>query len=343
MRTLSPWTWMSLLAALCGSFADAQARQPGAPSDGPACPADESPSASEAVLTTLERLESEAEAAEAAGDHLRAALLLLQAERYVPRCAAAARTDRIHRATAALRDAADQAASPSIYFELAAASVEAFLSDLRSSFGDKNPPPEVMRLRAELTLLRESAEHARNTVKPASQTSLVRPAPLPPPEPTPAERAVHIRRDRRLVTSVGLGAGITVATAVTGLLLRLQLLEGGALHRRIQAAAIASTQDSDPNNDVPHAPSNDICLSMRTEARENANVEALCDRHRNLLYASTTAFIASGAFAVATAALATTLAHHRRSPLARALHRSALSLSGGPTPGGFGIALGWRG
>lgn len=339
---------MSLLAALCGSATDAQARQSGAQpqvSDALACRADEpSPAIDrEALLTTLGRLESEAEAAEAAGDHLRAALLLLQAERHVPRCAAAARTDRIYRAAAALRDAAERAASPSIYLELAAASVEAFLSDLRSSFGDQDPLPEVVRMRAELTLLRKSAEQARSTAKPAPQTSLIRPAPLLPPEPTPAERAVYIRRDRRLVTGVGLGAGLTVATAVTGLLLRLQLLEGGALHRRIQAAAIASTQDTDPNNDVPHALSNDICLSMRTEPRENATVETLCARHRNILYASTAAFVTSGVFAITTAALATTLAHHRRSPLARALRRSALSLSGGPTPGGFGIALGWRG
>lgn len=345
MRRLNPWTWMSLLAAFTGPFAGAHAREhAGDEATPPECRADAPPPTSdrEALLATLGRLEHEAEAAVASGDHLRAALLLLQAERHVPRCAAAARADRIHRAAAALRGAADRSASPSIYFELAAASVEAFLSDIHSSFGDPSPPV-TERLRDELTLLRQSAEQARSAAPPAPTPSPLPSAPPPSPDPTPGERADYLRRDHRLVAGVGIGAGLTAATAITGLLLRLQLLEGGPLHRRIQAAAVASGNDADPNNDVPHGPSNNICMSLRTEPRQSAAVEALCDRHQNLLYASTAAFVASGVLAVTTAALATTLAHHRRSPLAQALRRTSLSLSGGPMAGGFGFALGWRG
>lgn len=335
---------MSLLVALSGP-GSARAHRAAAGNPSVLCPSDAPASDQEVVVGTLGRLESEAETAEAARDHLRAALLLLQAERHVPRCAAAARANRIDRAAAALRSAADEATFPSVYFELAVAAIEAFLSDLHSAFGDQAAIPEAERIRAELAVLRESAEQARRgpQASPASKQPLVRPDPRPAPLLPLSERSVHIRRERRLAVGVGVGAALTAVSATTGLILRFQLIEGGALHRRIQAAAVASGQDSDPSNDVPHAPSTDICLALRTEVRDNAGVESLCARHRGLLYASTGSFIAAGGFAVATAVFATMLAHHRRGPVARALRRGALSLLGGPTPGGFGLALGWRG
>lgn len=193
----------------------------------------------------------------------------------------------------------------------------------------------VAELRAEFARLYTDrrCDQARTAEPPGQQNPPPRTDPVPSAQP-PA---------RPLVVGLGVAAGLT------GTLLLISLGTGlsrykepfqGAAYLKIYDAAVASTSDSDPGNDVPHDGASDMCADPADRVVRDA-----CDSWHRLGRIAVGTGVATGLLAATTAALAVLVTHKRRQyeravALVRT-HRPHLSASPG-SRGGVHFTFGFR-
>lgn len=201
---------------------------------------------------------------------------------------------------------------------------------------------ELDRLRRDHGCISAEAPAARPEPRPVDPPA-VRPSPPIDPPPLPADVPTNDRR--------GLVAGVAVSGALTGVLLATTLGAGlsrarepftGAAYQDIYAAAKASRTDGIAGNEVGHDASTDMCAAGREVG--NDPVIAACDTWDRLGRVTIAAGVATGVFAVTTAALAGVLVRDKRRQRALArlrAHRPALAAAPSGR-GGLRLTLQWQ-
>lgn len=219
---------------------------------------------------------------------------------------------------------------------------DAYLADFTAAHGQAAEQADervgMTELRDELARRRDEHGCVSVAERPAEPEAPAAPSPAPPPRPSPGPDPAPNGR--------GLLAGVVITGALTGVLLATSLGAGlararepftGAAYRDIYDAARASHTDAVAGNEVGYDASTDMCAAGRQVG--NGRVVAACDTWDRLGGVTIGASVATGVFAVTTAALAIVRHKQRRRADLRA-HRPALAAS--PGRDGLRLTLQWQ-
>ncbi len=142
--------------------------------------------------------------------------------------------------------------------------------------------------------------------------------------------------------AVGVMGGLTVAALGTAIGMTVAIGNNGPVRKELLSAAADSLTDSKPSNDVDPNSSADLCELAQTPPDPskpnevtNATVTKVCIKADNLATAATISWVATGVFAVATAAFTVLLFVHKdTSPAAAAMRKRDIRLGAAPVGGG---------
>lgn len=153
-------------------------------------------------------------------------------------------------------------------------------------------------------------------------------------------------RPRWKMVGLGVMGGLTVAALGTAVGATIAIGNNGPIRKELLDEAAKSLDDAKDSNDVDPNSSGDLCQLARTPPDPtkpnevtNAAVTKVCIKADNVATVATAAWVATGVFAVATAAFTVLLFVHKDDSKAAAkLHRRGVRFGGAPLPGG-GFAL----
>lgn len=153
-------------------------------------------------------------------------------------------------------------------------------------------------------------------------------------------------RPRWKMVGLGVMGGLTVAALGTAIGTTIAIGPNGPIRKDLLDAAAKSLEDDKDSNDVDPNMAGDLCEAARRPPNPdkpnevtNAAVTKVCIKADNLATVATASWVATGVFAVATAAFTVLLFVHKDdSKTAARLHRRGVRFGGVPLPGG-GFAL----
>jgi hypothetical protein len=137
--------------------------------------------------------------------------------------------------------------------------------------------------------------------------------------------------------ALGASAGLLVVSLAVGIGTWVQIKPNGKLYDDLVAAGKTSLTDKSDTNDVNPNMNGDMCTAARRSIKGgvvNGDMAKICNKADGLASAATGAFVATGVFAVSTAAFATLLFLHKNKPGVARLQRHGVTMGMTPMRGG---------
>lgn len=154
-------------------------------------------------------------------------------------------------------------------------------------------------------------------------------------------------RPKWKLIGLGVSGGLTVAALGTAIGTTVAIGNNGPIRKDLLAAAADSLTDDKPSNDIDPNSSGDLCQMARTPPDPsrpaevtNAAVTKVCIKADNVATAATISWVATGVFAVATAAFTVLLFVHKDTPAVAALRKRNVRFGAAPAGGGGFMAGG---